>query len=75
MIDLETKKDPKSNLKIDNETIMQQYRKGNLVFRNNENVVVVPPRVWSAFVNWYGQSKEIKRYVIEYPNKPDYSVR
>lgn len=28
---------------------------------------MIPPRVWIAFTNWYGKSKEIRRYVIQYP--------
>ena len=34
----------------------------------NENTVILPPRIWAAFVKWYGYTKEIKRGVIEYPN-------
>ena len=32
----------------------------------NENVVVVPARVWTAWTKWYGQSKAVKRRVIVY---------
>lgn len=33
----------------------------------DSNIVVVPPRIWSAFTCWYGPSNEIVRYCIEYP--------
>ena len=35
--------------------------------------MVLPPRIWSAFVGWYGEESRnfIKAYVIEYPNTPE----
>lgn len=32
----------------------------------NDNIVVVPPRIWSAFTSWYGTTIEIQRTVIKY---------
>lgn len=32
----------------------------------DKDYVVVPPRVWRAFVAWYGPSFEVKRFVITY---------
>ena len=39
--------------------------KGGLVYM--KDYVVVPPRVWKAFVNWYGKSDVIMRKVIVFP--------
>jgi hypothetical protein len=35
-------------------------------FKFNENVIILPPRIWSAFTKWYGRTQEIKREVVEY---------
>jgi len=37
----------------------------NLLY--GKDYVIVPPRVWLAFKNWYGRTMEIKRKVIMYP--------
>lgn len=34
---------------------------------SKKEFVLVPPRVWIAFISWYGLTFEIKRYVIKYP--------
>lgn len=34
--------------------------------RLNENIVVLPPRIWFAFTSWYGPTIEIQRTVIKY---------
>lgn len=39
----------------------------NLVYW--KDYVVVPPRVWKAFSNWYGKSYTISRRVIVYPTE------
>ena len=37
----------------------------NLLY--GKDYVVVPPRVWKAFVNWYGRSIDYPRKVVIYP--------
>ena len=48
------------------------YLKPTLVY--GKDYVIVPPRVWKAFVNWYGRSYEIVRKVIISP-KRDFHLR
>ena len=36
-------------------------------FLYGKDYVLVPPRVWKAFANWYGRSQEFQRKVIIYP--------
>ena len=47
-------------------------------FKLDENVIILPPRIWSAFTKWYGRAYEIKREVVEYPalskNSNNYSI-
>ena len=39
--------------------------KPNLLY--GKDYVVVPPRVWTAFINWYGRTPQFPRLVIVYP--------
>ena len=32
-----------------------------------KDYVIVPQRVWRAFIKWYGASAELKRKIIVYP--------
>ncbi len=38
----------------------------------NENISLVPPRVWNAYVFWYGKAHAIKRTVIKYKNVAEF---
>jgi hypothetical protein len=38
----------------------------------NENISLVPPRVWNAYVFWYGKAHAIKRTVIKYKNVTEF---
>lgn len=63
-----TVKDAASRLRIENSKLLDNSdskKHSRLVL--DSNIVVVPPRVWSAFTSWYGPSNEIMRYCIEYP--------
>lgn len=41
----------------------------HVTLKNNENFVILPPRVWRAFTSWYGNTITIRRKVICMPNK------
>lgn len=73
LILIETKKDKEGQLKIDNSGLfkIKNEVQQNVQLKNNENVVIIPPRIWSTFVKWYGKTIEIKRLVTEYPNTPE----
>ncbi len=67
---VESLKDSQSKLSIDNESLLSSKNSNKLIeLRLNENFIVVPPRVWTAFVNWYGRTPEIKRKTIQYPKR------
>jgi hypothetical protein len=66
---LETKRNKEGSFKIDNESLFLQKTRSVILqpLKLNENIVVMPPRIWEALVAWYGNTEEIRRTVIEYP--------
>lgn len=65
-------KDAASRFRIENSKLLDNTdgkKHPRLIL--DSNIVVVPPRIWSAFSCWYGASTEIIRFVIEYPNSGD----
>lgn len=60
-------------MKIENEILFDSKTNKVVPLKLNENFVILPGRVWVAFVNWYGSAKDIMREVIEYPNTPENS--
>lgn len=70
---LETKRDKESSFKIDNESLFLQKTRSLVLqpLKLNENIVVMPPRIWEALLAWYGSTEEIRRTVIEYPKTND----
>ena len=70
---LETKREKEGCFKIDNESLFLQKTRSLVLqpLKLNDNIVVMPPRIWEALVAWYGSTEEIRRTVIEYPKTKD----
>ena len=55
---LEEKTDKEGQFKLDNSSLLKT--KKDIIqfvsFKLNDNVMILPPRVWSAFVSWYGKT-------------------
>lgn len=61
-----------ARFKIGNELLFKNFERRYLCeLQMDENFVVLPGRVWRAFVNWYGPTVEVKRKVISYLVKTD----
>ncbi len=55
---LDTKKDKEGQFKLDNEVLFKT--KKNIIqlvpIKLDENVIIMPSRVWSSFIKWYGKT-------------------
>lgn len=62
-------------MKIENDSLFTKSKdlRKLVDLKRGENIVLLPPRVWSAFLCWYDEHPDniIRRYVIEYPNTPE----